>query len=162
VNVTDECGEALKLKNSGRGLAFDDLDNDGRIDVVILNSNDRPTILRNESVTGNHWIQIRLRGVQSNRDGVGARVYVVAGDLQQMDEVHSGRGYQSHWGTRLHFGLAKNQRVERIEVHWPRSGVVDILEDVPVDRMLTIVEGSAQSKVKPRFIYPVLSGPLRK
>ena len=162
VNVTDECGEALKLKNSGRGLAFDDLDNDGRIDVVILNSNDRPTILRNESVTGNHWIQIRLRGVKSNRDGVGARVYVVAGDLQQMDEVHSGRGYQSHWGTRLHFGLAKNQRVERIEVHWPRSGVVDILEDVPVDRMLTIVEGSAQSKVKPRFVYPVLSGPLRK
>jgi hypothetical protein len=76
--------------------------------------------------------------------------------------VHSGRGYQSHWGTRLHFGLAKNERVERIEVHWPRSGVVDILEDVPVDQMLMIVEGSAQSKAKPRFIYPVLSGPLRK
>ena len=104
---------------SGRGVAFDDLDNDGRIDVVILNSNDKPTILRNETVTGNHWIQVRLRGVKSNRDGVGARVYVVAGDLKQMDEVHSGRGYQSHWGTRLHFGLAKNKRVERIEVHWP-------------------------------------------
>ena len=128
---------------SGRGVAFDDLDNDGRIDVVILNSNDRPTILRNESVTGNHWIQVRLRGVNTNRDGVGARVYVVAGDLQQMDEVHSGRGYQSHWGTRLHFGLAKNKRVKRIEVHWPRSGLVDILEDVPADQMLTIAEGSA-------------------
>ena len=64
-------------------------------------------------MTGNHWIQIRLRGVKTNRDGVGARVYVVAGDLKQMDEVHSGRGYQSHWGTRLHFGLAKNKRVER-------------------------------------------------
>jgi hypothetical protein len=162
VNVSDQCGDGLKLKHSGRGLALDDLDNDGRIDVVILNSNDKPTILRNESVTGNHWIQVRLRGVQSNRDGVGARVYVVAGDLQQMDEVHSGRGYQSHWGTRLHFGLAKNQRVERIEVHWPRSGVVDILEDVPADRMLTIVEGSAQSKAKPRFIYPVPPGPPRK
>jgi hypothetical protein len=160
-NVTDDCGDGLKLKYSGRGLALDDLDNDGRIDVVILNSNDRPTILRNESVTGNHWIQIRLRGVRSNRDGVGARVYVVAGDLKQMDEVHSGRGYQSHWGTRLHFGLAKNERVARIEVHWPRSGVVDIIEDVPADQLLTIVEGSGSSKLKPTFVYPVVSQKVR-
>ena len=153
-NVTDQCGDLAKLKMSGRGVAFDDLDNDGRIDVVILNSNDKPTILRNETVTGNHWIQFRLRGVKSNRDGVGARVYVVAGDLKQMDEVHSGRGYQSHWGTRLHFGLAKNKRVERIEVHWPASGVVDILEDVPADQLLTLVEGSSPSKRKPLFVYP--------
>ena len=136
------------------GCGFVDLDNDGRMDVVILNSNDKPTILRNESVTGNHWIQIRLQGVKTNRDGVGTRVYVVAGDLKQMDEVHSGRGYQSHWGTRLHFGLAKNNRVERIEVPWPRSGVVDILEDVPADQLLTIVEGSAPSRLKPLFVYP--------
>jgi len=156
VNVTDQCGDVAKLKMVGRGVAFDDLDNDGRMDVVILNSNDKPTILRNESVTGNHWIQVRLRGVKTNRDGVGARVYVVAGDLKQMDEVHSGRGYQSHWGTRLHFGLAKNKRVERIEVHWPRSGVVDILEDVPADQLLVIVEGSAPSKLKPLFVYPRL------
>jgi hypothetical protein len=157
VDVTDQCGEALKVKRAGRGVAFDDLDNDGRIDVVILNSNDKPTILRNETATGNHWIQIRLRGVKTNRDGVGARVYVVAGDLKQMDEVHSGRGYQSHWGTRLHFGLAKNKRIERIEVHWPRSGVVDILEDVPADQLLTIAEGSAPSKLKPLFVYPRVS-----
>jgi hypothetical protein len=154
VNVTDQCGDVAKLKMVSRGLAFADLDNDGRMDVVILNSNDKSTILRNESVTGNHWIQVRLRGVKTNRDGVGARVYVVAGDLKQMDEVHSGRGYQSHWGTRLHFGLAKNKRVARIEVHWPRSGVVDILEDVPADQLLTIVEGSAPSKLKPLFVYP--------
>jgi len=154
VDVTDQCGDLAKLKMSGRGVAFDDLDNDGRIDVVVLNSNDKPTILRNETVTGNHWIQIRLRGVKTNRDGVGARVYVVAGNLKQMDEVHSGRGYQSHWGTRLHFGLAKNKRVERIEVHWPRSGIVDILEDVPADQLLTIVEGGSPSKSKPMFVYP--------
>ncbi len=92
--------------------------------------------------------------MKSNRDGVGARVYVVAGELKQMDEVHSGRGYQSHWGTRLHFGLAKNERVARIEVHWPRSGLIDILENVRADRMLTIVEGSAPSKEKPSFVYP--------
>jgi hypothetical protein len=154
VNVTDQCGDVAKLRISGRGVAFDDLDNRGRIDVVILNSNDKPTILRNESPSGNHWLQIRLQGVKTNRDGVGARVYVVAGDLKQMDEVHSGRGYQSHWGTRLHFGLAKNQRAARIEVHWPRSGLVDILEDVPADQLLSIVEGSAPSKLKPLFVYP--------
>ncbi len=158
-NVTDQSGDVAKLKMSGRGVAFDDLDNDGRIDVVILNSNDRPTILRNETVNDNHWIQIRLQGVKTNRDGVGARVYVVAGDLQQMDEVHSGRGYQSHWGTRLHFGLAKNKRVQRIEVHWPRSGLVDILEDVPADQMLTIAEGSAPSRRKPLFVYPQILKP---
>ena len=89
VNVTDQSGDVAKLKMSGRGVAFDDLDNDGRIDVVILNSNDRPTILRNETVNDNHWIQIRLQGVKTNRDGVGARVYVVAGDL-----TADGRGTQ--------------------------------------------------------------------
>jgi hypothetical protein len=57
-------------------------------------------------------------------------------------------------GDAPHFGLAKNKRVERIEVHWPRSGVVEILEDVPADQLLTIVEGSAPSKLKPLFVYP--------
>jgi len=75
-------------------------------------------------------------------------------DLRQMDEAHSGRGYQSHWGSRLHFGLAKNKRVDRIEVHWPRSGLVDVLENVPVDQKLTIVEGSSPAKGKPMFTYP--------
>ena len=96
---------ACKSSSVGRGAAFDDLDNDGDIDVVILNSRRPPTILRNESAAGNHWLQVRLRGVKTNRDGVGARVKVVAGDLVQIDEVHSGRGYQSHCGSRLHFGL---------------------------------------------------------
>jgi enediyne biosynthesis protein E4 len=153
-DVTSKCGDVARIKMSGRGVAFEDMDNDGRIDVVVLNSNDRPTILRNEAANGNHWVQIRLRGVKSNRDGVGARVYVVSGNLRQMDEVHSGRGYQSHWGTRLHFGLAKYRRVERIEVHWPRSGVIDVLEDVLADQLLTIVEGSAIVKQKPLFMYP--------
>jgi enediyne biosynthesis protein E4 len=154
VDVSDQCGNGLAVTASGRGVAFEDLDNDGRIDVVILNSRGQPTILRNESRTANHWIQIRLRGVKTNRDGVGAWVYVVAGNLKQMDEVHSGRGYQSHWGTRLHFGLAKYKRVDRIEVHWPVSGLVDVLEDVAADQRLTIVEGSKPSKQKPLFVYP--------
>ncbi len=143
VDVSNEAGDGMAVKLSSRGAAFDDLDNDGDVDVVILNSRREPTILRNDSPppsTKNHWIQIRLRGVKTNRDGVGARVKVVAGDLTQIDEVHSGRGYQSHFGTRLHFGLAKHDRVDRIEVRWIGGGV-DVLQNVRVDQLITITEG---------------------
>ena len=78
--------------------------------------------------------------MKTNRDGVGARVRVVAGDLVQIDEVHSGRGYQSHWGTRLHFGLGNRSRVDRVEVHWIGGGA-DVLEDVPVDGIMVVTEG---------------------
>jgi len=101
-NVSEQSGDGLSVKLSSRGAGFDDLDNDGDIDVVILNARREPTILRNDTTNDNHWIQIRLRGTKTNRDGVGAHVRVVAGDLRQIDEVHSGRGYQSHYGMRLH------------------------------------------------------------
>jgi hypothetical protein len=139
VDVSDECGDGLKVNLSSRGAGFDDLDNDGDIDVVILNSRREPTILRNDSANENHWIQIRLQGVKTNRDGVGARVKVVAGDLTQIDEVHSGRGYQSHYGTRLHFGLGNRDRVDRIEVRWIGGGV-DVVRNVEVDQVLSIIE----------------------
>ena len=140
VNVSDQCGDGLLPKLSSRGAALDDLDNDGRIDVVVLNSRREPTIIRNESETGNHWLQIRLRGVKSNRDGVGARVEVVAGQLRQSDEVHSGRGYQSHFGMRLHFGLGRHERVDKITVRWIGGGV-DVRENVGADQLITITEG---------------------
>ncbi|NQT13410.1 MAG: CRTAC1 family protein [Planctomycetes bacterium] len=139
VDVSGACGDGLSVRLSSRGTAFDDLDNDGDVDAVIVNSRREPTILRNESETGNHWIEIRLRGARSNRDGVGAQVTVVAGDLEQLDEVHSGRGYQSHYGSRLHFGLGPRDRVDRIEVRWIGGGV-DVLESVDVDQVLTIDE----------------------
>ena len=145
VNVSDQCGDGLAVKLSSRGTAFDDLDNDGDLDVVILNIRQKPTILRNDSPTDNHWIQIRLRGKTTNRDGVGARVTVVAGDLTQIDELHSGRGYQSHYGMRLHFGLGKHKKVDRIEVRWIGGGT-DVLRDVPVDRLITITEGARRGK----------------
>lgn len=144
VNVTTSAGDGLRVKSVGRGVAFDDLDNDGDIDGVILNSRRVPTVLRNvlqENGSKNHWLQIELQGVKTNRDGVGACVRVVAGDLAQIDEVHSGRGYQSHWGSRLHFGLGKHNRVDRIEVRWIGGGT-DVLQDVPVDRLMTIREGT--------------------
>jgi len=145
VDVSDECGDGLKVNLSSRGAGFDDLDNDGDIDVVILNSRRQPTILRNDSANENHWIQIRLQGVETNRDGVGARVKVVAGDLTQIDEVHSGRGYQSHYGTRLHFGLGKRDRLDRVEVRWIAGGV-DVVRNVEVDQVLNITEQDDQAK----------------
>ena len=140
VNVSDQCGDGLLPKLSSRGAAFDDLDNDGDLDVVILNSRREPTILRNDSSRANHWLQIQLRGTKSNRDGIGARVTVTSGDLTQIDEVHSGRSYQSDFGKRLQFGLGQHSAVEQIRVKWIGGGV-DILSNVGIDRLITIEEG---------------------
>jgi len=81
-----------------------------------------PTLLRNDSPNDHHWVGLKLRGKSTNRDAVGARVEVVAGDLTEVDEVRSGRGYQSHFGTRLHFGLGGRNRIDRIRVLWPAVG----------------------------------------
>jgi len=145
VNVSEKAGDAMAVKLSSRGAAFDDLDNDGDVDAVILNSRRPPTILKNDSPRQNHWIQILLRGKKTNRRGVGAHVKVTAGDLTQIDEVHSGRGYQSHYGTRLHFGLGKHDRVNRIEVRWLGGGT-DVFEDIGADRLITLTEGSGKGR----------------
>ncbi|MBC8875734.1 MAG: CRTAC1 family protein [Planctomycetes bacterium] len=139
VNVSDSSGDGLLPEHASRGTAFDDLDNDGDIDAVILNSRQKPTMLRNESKDGRHWLQLRLRGTTTNRDAVGARVTVVAGDLTQVDEVHSGRGYQSHYGSRLHFGLGEHTHIDRIEVRWIGGGV-EVLRDIDADQLVPITE----------------------
>jgi hypothetical protein len=140
-NVSDSGGDGMQVRMVARGIAFDDLDNDGRVDVVVLNRDRLPTILRNETENENHWLQIRLCGTESNADAVGTQIKVIADDLTQTAEVHSGRGYQSHFGTRLHFGLGPRDRVDRVEVHW-LGGAVLTLEDLPVDREMTILQGA--------------------
>jgi hypothetical protein len=143
VNISDKAGDGMKVKLSSRGAGFDDLDNDGDIDVVILNSRRESTMLRNDSPSKGHWIQVRLRGIKSNRDGVGARVKVIAGDLTLVDEVHSGRGYQSHYGMRLHFGLGNREKLDRIEVRWIGGGV-DVFENIAVDKHVILTEGGSK------------------
>ncbi|MGD8500862.1 MAG: CRTAC1 family protein, partial [Phycisphaerales bacterium] len=145
VNVSEQSGDGMKVQLSSRGSAFDDIDNDGDIDAVILNSRREPTILRNDSPSKGHWLQVRLRGVKTNRDGVGAYVKVVAGNLTLIDEVHSGRGYQSHHGTRLYFGLGDHERVEHVEVRWIGGGT-DIFKDIAADQLVTLVEGKGVLK----------------
>jgi hypothetical protein len=144
VDVTDHSGDGMAAELSSRGAGFDDLDNDGDLDIVILNSRAKPTLLRNDSPNKHHWIALELRGRSTNRDAVGVRVEVVSGDLTQVDEVRSGRGYQSHFGSRLHFGVGNHQRVDEIRVHWPAAGTrkthVDQLRNVAVDRVVRIQE----------------------
>ena len=151
VEVTDQCGDGLAPARSSRGSAAEDLDNDGDLDLVVLNARREPTIIRNDSPRrGNHWIQIELRGVKSNRDGVGAHVRVTAGGETQLKEVHSGRGYQSHFGSRLHFGLGPQNRIESIEVRWI-GGTADVFTNVDVDRRIILTEGSKEIEVaRPR------------
>jgi hypothetical protein len=140
-NVSDIAGDGMLPQLSSRGAAYDDLDNDGDVDIVVLNSRREPTVIRNVSQTDNHWIQIRLRGTTASRDGVGAHVYVTAGGRTQLAEVHSGRSYQSHFGTNLDFGLGQHGQVERIEVRWIGGGK-DVLRDVKADQLLTIIQGT--------------------
>jgi len=142
-DVSGSSGSGMKAKAASRGAGFDDLDNDGDVDVVILNSRSTPTLLRNDSTEAGHWLQIQLQGKETNRDGVGAQVRVYAGALMLLDEVHSGRGYQSHYGTRLYFGLGSHALVDRIEVNWLGGGR-DNYGQVNADQRLLLQEGVAQ------------------
>jgi len=143
IDVSNQSGDGMKVILCSRGAGFDDLDNDGDMDVVILNSRREATILRNDSPSEGHWLQVCLRGVKTNRDGIGAHIKVMAGDLTLIDEVHGGRGYQSHYGMRLHFGLGKRDKVDRVEVHWI-GGQVDVFENIVVDRVVTLIEGEGR------------------
>jgi enediyne biosynthesis protein E4 len=125
VDVTSEAGSGLAVVESSRGVGFDDLDNDGDIDAVVLNSNALPTVLRNDSPGKNAWIQFQLKGEGRNRDAIGARVTVSAGGKTQVCEVHAGRGYQSHYGSTVHFGLGKAETVDQVTVRWPNGLSID-------------------------------------
>jgi hypothetical protein len=123
-----------------RGAAFGDIDNDGDIDVVINNLDGKPTVLRNDGGNQNNWITIKTVVGGANRDAVGARVRVVAGDLVQSDEVRAGGSYLSSSDLRLHFGLEHHSNVDSIEIHWP-DGRYEVVRGTAANRFLTIVEG---------------------
>ncbi|MDX1617768.1 MAG: CRTAC1 family protein, partial [Balneolaceae bacterium] len=123
----------------GRGACFGDLDNDGDLDLFIVNLDDRPVMLRNERGNDNHWILIRLEGTASNRDGIGAKLTVKAGNRIQVAEKRNAGGYLSQNDPRIHVGLGDNALVERIEVKWP-SGIRQTVENIQANQILTISE----------------------
>lgn len=132
----------LLTPRSARGAAFADFDNDGDMDVLTVNLNDRPSLYRNEGGNRNHWITFRLEGVRSNRDAIGTRVEIVAGARTQAAEVRSGSSYLSHNDIRVHFGLGDSDRVDRVRVRWPNSPVQEFT-NLAADRFITIREGQS-------------------
>jgi hypothetical protein len=135
-------GTGLALERSFRGAAFADYDDDGDMDVLLTALDEPATLLRNEGPAAGHHLRVRLSGGRSNRDGVGARVTVVAGQQRWIRERKGGGSYLSASESVLHFGLGSTTRVDRVEVRWP-SGTRDVVTGVAVDRVLVIEEGAS-------------------
>ena len=146
--VTRESGGPLLRKTSSRGVAFGDFDDDGDVDIFVVNMDERPSLLRSELDSGNHWLRLRLIGVESNRDAIGARVTFPWSDRVRMAETRSGGSYLSHNDSRLHFGLGEAARVERLTIRWP-SGRREIVEDLASDTTFTLVEGKGIVRADP-------------
>jgi enediyne biosynthesis protein E4 len=138
--VAAQFGSALLEERASRGTAFGDIDNDGDVDIVVGDLDSAPQLLRNDGGSKNNWILVKTIGTKTNRNGIGAKVKVVSGDLIQLDEVRSGGSYISQNDLRLHFGLEKRTKVDLIQVRWP-SGAVDSLTNLSVNKIVTIKEG---------------------
>ena len=139
-NVSDDLGRDFQLPRVSRGAAIGDFDNDGDLDILVNNNGERPQLLRNDGGNANHWLEILLIGTRSNRDGVGARVKVSAGDLVLCQQRKGGMSYQSAQDPRLHFGLGKYSFVDAVEILWP-SGAVTKLAKIQADRIVAVEEG---------------------
>ena len=131
----------LGLVKVSRGAAFGDYDNDGDIDILVVNLNDTPTLLENRGGDRNNWLGLELVGTESNRDALGALVRLAVGGRMQTREIHSGYGYQSQHDTRVLFGLGSEERVDRVEIRWP-SGRTQLLEDPPLGRYHVVAENT--------------------
>jgi len=140
-NVSDRLGADFQLSRVSRGAAIGDFDNDGDLDVLVNNNGERAQLLRNDGGNANHWLEILLIGTRSNRDGVGARVKLTAGDLTLYDQRKGGMSYQSAQDPRLHFGLGAHTSVDAVEIIWP-SGVVTKLGGLKSDQIIAVKEGA--------------------
>jgi hypothetical protein len=139
VDVTASSGPGATAPQSSRGAAFGDIDQDGDVDALVMNMNAPPSLLRNESTSGRHWLTVRLEGTRSNRHGIGATVLVTSGGRTQARAVLSQTSYYSVDDLRPSFGLGDAGVADRIEVRWPAGGT-DVVTGVTADRVVTIRE----------------------
>ncbi|HEV3197816.1 MAG TPA: CRTAC1 family protein [Bryobacteraceae bacterium] len=138
--LLDEAGPAIAETHSSRGVAFGDFDNDGDIDILIMNMNEPPSLLRNDMSGANHWLKVLLVGVASNRSAIGAQVVAAYGERRQAQAVLAQSSYLSVNDRRLHFGLGPATTVS-LDIRWP-SGTEEKIANVPADRLVVILEGS--------------------
>ncbi len=150
-DVSAELGPGISERFSSRGAAFGDYANNGAMDVLVLNLNDIPSLLRNEGGNRQNWIKLKLIGTKCNRTAIGARARVITGKHIQMDEVHSGTSVMSQSDLRLHFGIGKTEIVDLIEVKWPTTQKIEKFAQVKANQILTIREGAGiVGSYKPR------------
>jgi hypothetical protein len=153
--VSKESGLAALPLHSRRGAAFGDVFNTGNIDVLLLNVNEPPSLLKNMNADGYHRVLFKLVGTKSNRAAIGARVTIRAAGVQQFSEVRGGGSYLSQNDLRLHFGLAAAGKMESVQIRWP-NGNVESFQDVAADYIYTVVEGKGIQDRKP--LPPVSPG----
>ena len=145
--LVHQAGPGISAAHNSRGCAFGDFDNDGDLDLLIMNKNEPPSLLRNDAPPGNHWLKVRLEGTRSNRSAIGSRVLVHYGGKVQAQCVTSQTSYLSSNDPRLHFGLGKTTTAD-IEIFWP-TGLSDTFKRIAADQLITIREGQGIVKGRP-------------
>ena len=154
-DISLDAGPGITAPFNSHGVAAADFDNDGAVEILVNNSHDPPSLLKNNGEHGS-WLSLKLVGTKSNRDAIGARVTVSAEGHQQLQEVCSGGGYISQSDLRLHFGLGKATKAETVEVKWP-SGLRQVFHDVDADNFYQIQEGSGELALQ-RFARKISKG----
>lgn len=145
VDVSAQSGEVFQQQWAARGMAIGDIDNDGKVDVVVTENDGPAWVLRNDTPTGNHWITLKLVGVKSNRDGIGSRIKITTTAGDQHATVTTASSYQSSSDKRVHFGLGPASAVIQVEIRWP-SGCIQVLKNLQADKILTVTEESTSAK----------------
>jgi hypothetical protein len=144
-NVSEQSGPVFAKTFAARGLAIGDFNNDGAVDVLISNNDGAPVLLRNNSGSQNHWLGLRLIGRKANSDAIGARITYQAGDLKRERMKIGGGSFLSSHDPRVVLGLGKRSKIDWLEIKWPQpSGAVERLTRLPLDRYITIVEGTGR------------------
>ena len=146
-DVSSTAGAAFIDPRSHRGAAFGDLNNDGKIDIVVSTLNDRPQLFLNRTSNSNHWILLNLVGTKDNRDGLGTKIKITTSEGVQYNQATTAVGYGSSSDKRVHFGLGKAAVIDKIELSWP-TGVRQLLANVKADRVLTVVESQQGAAAK--------------
>jgi hypothetical protein len=132
----------IDSEKDGRGIAVADFDNDGKLDLFVSNANSEPFLFRNQlsDRPDTNWIQFKLEGVESNRDAIGARIFVKSGEKRRVGFVNGGNGFASQSTLRVHFGLAEVTSVDEVEIKWP-SGKTQIFKEVKTNQIYRLIEG---------------------